>query len=358
MATQVLVGDRFGRVLGEVTPLIGPVAWRLNAIGRTILTFSKKDPKATELLLRHGNRILIQFSADIGLPNWGGVIDPPRNWGPSSIGVSCYGIEYLLQFRQTGKTRSFESVPVGSIFNRILVEAQFDYPMGITFGRIWTGGRMHSPRYHFKTLWDVIVNDLLPMENCDFLFVPYLEAGYIKFRAELYEKLGEDKSTKRQLKEGKNVATAGIVEQGPIVNSFVAIGAGAAWGEERPTSISVERSSEQLYGLRQGSEVYSGITQTSTLDRYSNSVVEKGSSPHMRPALTATNKPPATFSTYGIGDYIRCVLPTYGFNGYNAVVRILAREFNVQKTECKLVAEERFTPTVTFAGPGGEGMQE
>ena len=67
MATQVLIGDRFGKVLAEVTPEISEGAWRLNEIGRAQLVFSKKDPKVTELLLRHGNRVLIQFSSDIGV---------------------------------------------------------------------------------------------------------------------------------------------------------------------------------------------------------------------------------------------------------------------------------------------------
>ena len=350
---RVLIGDRFGRVIGEVTPSIGAISWRLNSIGRVILTFSKNDAKTTEAMLRHGNRVLIQFSSDIGLPDWGGVLDPPRTWGADTVAVSCYGIEYMLQFRITGKIRAFDSVPVGSIFHALLTETQFDGPMGITFGRIWTGGRMHHPRFHFKNLWDIIVNDLLPMENCDIQFVPYLEAGYIKFRAEIYEKLGEDKSARQQLKEGVNVSSAGLSEQGPLVNSFTSIGAGTGWGDDRGTSISVDRDSGNLYGLRQGSEIYSKVTLATTLERYSNTVVEQGSSPHTRPTVSAVNKPPALFSAYGIGDYLRCVLPTYGFGGYNAVVRVLAREYNVQNKECKLVTEERFQPTVRFAGIGG-----
>ena len=354
MATQVMIGDRFGKVIGEVTPSIGGVSWRLNSIGRTILTFSKNDSKTTEEMLRHGNRVLIRFSSDVGLPAWGGVLDPPRVWGADTVKVSCYGIEYMLQFRITGKIRAFNSVPVGSVFHALLTETQFDSPMGITFGRLWTGGRMHHPRFHFKNLWDVIVSDLLPMENCDVQFVPYLESGHIRFRAEIYEKLGEDKSEHRQLKEGKNVSTAGLSEQGPLINSFTSVGAGTGWSTDRPTSISVDRDSEQLYGLRQGSEIYSKVTLSTTLERYSNTAVEQSSSPHTRPALSVVNKPPALFSSYGIGDYVRCVLPTYGFRGYNAVVRLLLREYNVQSKECKLVTEERFQPTVRFAGIGGE----
>ena len=77
MAVQVLVGDRFGRVLGEITPLLGNITWRLNKIGKTTVTISKKDAKVSENFFRYGNRLLIQFTDDIGLPAWGGVMDTP-----------------------------------------------------------------------------------------------------------------------------------------------------------------------------------------------------------------------------------------------------------------------------------------
>jgi len=356
MAVQVLIGDRFGKVIAEVQPEVSEVAWRLNEIARAQMIFSKKDAKATEENLQYGNRVLIKFSSDIGLPNWGGVIDLPRGWGSSKIGVSCYGIEYLLQFRITGKTRAFNSVPVGKIFSSILIETQYDDLMGITVGSIWMGGRLHSPRYHYKKLWDIIKDGLVSVESCDIQFVPQHSNGYITFQAELYERLGEDKSNRWTFKEGKNVSSAQLTEQGSIINSFTAIGAGSTWGEERVTTTAVAHGSEQKYGIRQGSEVFSNVGQQTMTDVRANYRVKTSSEPHIRPSLVVVNKSPAKYVRYHIGDSLRCILPTYGFGGYDETVRILAREYDVKAKSCSLVTEEDVDPTVSFEGVEGEDI--
>jgi len=357
VAVQVLIGDRFGRVIDEVSPNVREVAWRLNKIGRATLVFSKRAAKATARNLQHGNRVLIRFSGDVGLPDWGGVIDPPRMWSGSEIEVSCYGIEYLLQFRRTDKTRAFDSVPVGRIIYQLLRETEAEQGLGLTFGAIWTGGRAHSPRYHFKALW-TIIEELIEAERCDVRFAPQLARGRITFQAEVYDRLGEDKSGRWALKEGRNVTEATFTEQGPILNDFAAAGGGTTWGEERPTQIAYEQDSDQLYGLRQAGQVYSGVSQDTILAIYAESEVRENAYPHTRLDLTVANRTPATYTRYGLGDVVRCILPTYGFDGYDQAVRVLARETDGLAGSCKLIVEEERSPNVVPKGPGGESIEE
>jgi len=358
LAVQVLVGDRFGRVIAEVDPLIGPLPWRLNNIARASLTFSRQDAKLDPDALQVGNRVLVRFSDDVGLPDWGGVMDFPRTWTGDTFETSVYGIEYLLQFRSTDRTRAFNSTPVGNIFYRILNEAEQQQPLGLTFGRIWTGGSPHYPRYHFKPLWWIIKDSLLKMENCDVRFVPELSDGRITFRAELWESLGSDLSGQWALKEGKNVVSAKLTEQGPIVNDYAAIGAGTTWGDERAVSIAYDADSDRLYGLRQDSKVFSGVTQATTLDRHAMSAVESNSRPHVRLALQVANVSPASFARYDLGDTLRCVLPSFHFSGYDEDVRVISREYNPQTGICYLVVEEPTDVTAVYRGPGGEEFTE
>jgi len=251
MMTQVLIGDRFGRLIAEANPLIGPVSWRLNDIGKTTLTFSKNDSKVKARFLRSGNRVMIKFSSDLGLPPWGGVMDLPIKWTEDAVEVSCYSIEYMLQFRITPKTRAFKAVPVSRIFRRLLLEANLEQEMGITIGRLWGGGRLHSPRYHYKSIWWVIKESLIKLEFCDVKFVPSVnDDGYIEFRAQMHEKLGDDKSASRALKEGRNVSSAQLTEQGPITNQFSAVGSGSTWGTERKARVYQRLASSNKYGLR------------------------------------------------------------------------------------------------------------
>lgn len=354
----MLIGDRFGRVIAEASPGIGPLPWRLNEITKTTLAFAKTDPKTTADNLRYGNRVLVQFDDDVGLPDWGGTMEPARDWKTAEVAVTCYSIEYLLQFRDTARTRAFDSVPVGHIFYRVLQEAEEQQSLGITFGPVWTGGALHYPRYHFKSLWWILHDSLIQIEHCDFRFVPQLVNGHIVFQAELYEELGEDKSGRWALKEGKNVTDARVTEQGPLVNEFTAVGAGTTWGPDRAVSIAREETSSQMYGLRQDGRVFAGVTQQTTLDRHAITEVEKNSYPHMRVGLEVANVPPAEFRRYEVGDVLRCILPSYDFDGFDENVRILAREYEPGSGRCKLVAEKEQVPDVLYAGPGSENIEE
>ena len=104
--------------------------------------------------------------------------------------------------------------------------------------------------------------------------------------------------------------------------------------------------------------MFSSVNQQTTADVRSDYRVRTSSSPRVRPSLVVVNKPPAEYVRYHIGDSLRCILPTYGFGGYDKTVRILAREYAVQKKSCNLVAEEVTTPIVNFAGAGGEDLYE
>jgi hypothetical protein len=358
MAMEVLIGDRFGRVIAEVQPEVGPLSWRLNLVGKTTLTFSRSDDKAIEENLRYGNRVLVRFDEGLGLPVWGGTIEPPREWTRREITVTCRSIEWTLQYRQTKKTRSFWSTPVGSIFYQVLQEMEEREPIGLQFGRIWTGGGQHSPRYHFKSIWWILTQSLRSMEQCDFRFVPQLADGKITFLAEMYERLGEDKSGRFHFKEGMNTHPVRYTEQGPIVNEFTAIGSGATWGKERPTRSAVVDESRRLYGLRQDSKIFSGVVESTTLDRHASTHVELHAAGNSRLKLRAVNKAPATFAQYNVGDSLRCVLPSIKFSGYDERVRILSRQYSESSGDCELVVEEESDWRAKFAGTGAETTQE
>ena len=277
---RTLVANQFGRLLGEIRPNWKSLAWRLGEIDKATFSMSKTDENATEEFLHWGNRILVEF--DNGLRNWGGTIETPTRWSESEIEVSCFGIEYMLQFRITGKTRAFNSAPVGQIFRQLLTETQYSQDMGLTFGPIWLGGRPHNPRYHFKSLWNIIREDLTGVEGCDVYFWPHVADGHIKFQAEMYEKLGEDKSARYAFSEGRNITPKEFITQGTIINHFSAVGAGMTWGLERNYATASERDSRMAYGLRQSSKVYPSVTIPTTLIRYAETAVDTDAYPRTR----------------------------------------------------------------------------
>ena len=338
---RMLLGDLSGRVRAEVIEgRIGDVTWRLNESGSATLRVKRGSAAFAREILEPGARLYVEF--DNGLPAWGGVLDLPRKWSPGMVEIRAYTIERLLQFQITTKTRGFYGEVAGGIFSKVLGEADSRAAIGITIGTaLWMGGGLHYPRYHFRDGMWCINDSIRKMENCDYRFVSYLDDNRIMFRAELYELLGNDKRESVALVEGANVARAGLTEQGEIVNRVAVVGSGATWGE-RPVVVGREEASRALYGLREGMIAPSDVTQTPTMNRYAENAIRESAYPHALAALTVADVRPARFADYDVGDIVRVILPSLGFDGYDAPMRIVARGFDPWSGVCELVCDERF----------------
>ena len=126
-------------------------------------------------------------------------------------------------------------------------------------------------------------------------------------------------------------------EQGPLVNSWDLVGAGNTWGSERMVSNAQDAPSQNLYGLRQGAQIFSDVSLRETLDAHAANNLAESKPPHKMIELGAVNSKPALFADYGLGDSVRVVLPSFGFGGTDEIVRILAREFDPNSGTCGLV---------------------
>jgi hypothetical protein len=337
---RVLLGDQKGQVKAELKAgSIGNIVWRLNSAGAAMVQIKRGAAAFRRDLLEPGARLYVEF--DNGLPAWGGVLDLPRTWHSNLLEIKAYTIERLLKFSMTSKSRAFNGNVVGSIFSQVLQEADQRAALGLTIGTLWTGGAVHYPRYHFRDMMWVINNSVRQMETCDYRIVPYLADNYIRFRAELHEQVGEDKRNSTVLIEGANVASATLTEQGTIINRVAGVGSGSTWAERIPIW-GVEDASRQRYGLRETMLAPSGLSQDVTLDRIVDNAIRDNAYPHTLAALTVADIPPARFSAYGVGDVVRVQLPTYGFEGYDAPMRIIARGFDPSSGVCELVCDERF----------------
>jgi len=340
---RVLVGDRFGRLLEEITPNIDSIVWALNQIGKTRLTSSRQSKEFNETLLGIGNRIYIEF--DNGLPPWGGVLGLPRAWSSTGVEIACYTIEYLLQARVTDKNASFYERPAGVIFELVLEREENQDPMGITMGSIWGGGSPHWPVYHHTNIWDVLDYSIRRMERCDFTFTPYLEDDHIKFRADFFQIAGSDKTATVAFMEGRNAGEVlKLEEQGVLLNAHYAISEGSVWDEDRLVIVGKDLESIAKYGLRESGKVYAGTSMQSTLEMHARNVIRIYSEPRRYFRFPVTNSEPGKFDSYALGDTVRCALPSFGFDGYEEDVRILVREYNPVTGYCELVVEEPNEP--------------
>lgn len=335
-ALEILAGNQFGRVLGELRPELTGAAWKLNNYGQARLTMSRADALAREDILQFGNRLLIQF--DNGLPAWGGVIDTPRRWRDGQVEVVAYSGEWLLGTRITDRGRYFSQATAGQVFRALIEEA---VPFGVRVGEVWLGGGFHGPDYHLDDLLNIVQKSLAGrLEEADWNVTAGLEAGHIVFTANFYERRGVDHGRRLALVDGVNTTPATLNEQGKIVNDLHLAGAGTGWGaESRIYSRATDTGSVAKFGLRQDGDVQVDIKQQATLD--SNAAVELADSawPHEVVSMEALDRPPARFGQYDVGDTLAVEIPTAGWDGYAGRARVMAREYLPDSNTCSLVLE-------------------
>ncbi|MCB0013767.1 MAG: hypothetical protein KDE34_17765 [Anaerolineales bacterium] len=336
---QVTVFRRTGEAIGEIRPYVPEISWRINDFGRAKFTLAVTDSQAKAEFLQFGNRILIEF--DNGLPNWGGVIDVPRDWGAGTVSCAAYSGEYLLNFRRTDKGRYFTDTPVGTIARRLVEEANAIRATGLTIGDIWVGGDLHSPDYHVKNLYDIFTQSLFSrLSTADFAVIPSQVNGRIVFTLNVYERRGADKPGVA-LHEGKNMtANSTLSEQGPIYNDVITVGDGQNWGDDRLTGYGVDQSSVELYGLRETGVMMSGVKSPITLQAGADTAIANNAHPHNLLKIEATDKKPGTFAQYDLGDRVAAEMPNYGFGGFRASVRVLGRAFYPERGVCDVVVRE------------------
>lgn len=338
MTARVVIGDKSGVQIAELEGELGPVSWRLNDVGSVKFGLARTDGKATEEILQFGNRVLIEF--DNGLPTWAGVLDPPREWKDGQVWSTGYSAEYLLGWRQTDRGRYFSDASVGYIFSQLVSEAQVAESLGIGLDKIYYGGEGHWPDYHFDNVLKVIRDSLVSrLSNFDWEVVGSLSGGRIVLTANLYERKGSLR-TNVALIEGSNLTGIRLLEQGKIVNAWDVAGEGSTWGSDRLVSAAADTTSRSAYGLRQDASIFGGVSVQATLDSHASTLLAESKGPHNMLELSAADEEPFGFEAYDVGDSVRVQLTSFGFGGFDGMVRILGREYDAGTGMCKLVTRE------------------
>lgn len=343
MSQSVFIASPQNIIIDEVDLDLGPVSWRIGDVGKTTLTISTSDAKATRKNFAFGNRVLIEFGN--GLPPWGGVIDTPRKWASKKIIATAYSAEYLFSKRITGKTRRFANSTVGGIFAALIDDANAQQQTGISKGDIWGGGAGFSPDYHLDKLLKIFQELCGELSTFEWGIVAAENVGRVEFSVNVAERLGSDKR-EIALVEGKNLTDSSLDEQGPIVNWWdVAgqdIGEGNQWGNSRLLAHAHDNKSWGEYDLRQDSLVLSDVGDKGDLSARAKSALAQSKYPHNMLDLTVADAEPGRFESYGLGDIVTVELTTQGFGGYKAPVRILSREYDPSTGFCKLIVQEWF----------------
>lgn len=335
------VYDRQGALIDELSPAVESVVWRMCGMGRAGFSLAWSDSKCTAENLALGNRVLFEF--DNGLPDWGGIIDPPRNIDGQSrtVTVSVYTGEKLLDWRVTDFGRYFDGQYPGYIVSALITEENLEYPTGISIGSAVSAGEVRTLEYHHHDLL-VRLDDMVRLTGQEYQIVPVVDytTKALSFSLSWVERLGSDKQASCWLLDGANVEEATQDLQGPLASRVLLVGHGTDWSVDRIRSEVSYDDVRDTYGYREYAEVQSTVESQATLDANAAAIGASMSRPKVMTTIKVANREPALFEDYAIGDVVRAMLfQTSSEWAYDAPVRVVGREW-LPSGSCRLEVQE------------------
>jgi len=334
MPSKLTLYDKSGRRLDEINASC-KVEYKINEWGKLTFTISTSDPKCTEKNLRFGNYVIFEHDK---LPTWGGMFDPPYQWGHGTITIMAYSGEYILSMRHTAKQLDAEGTP-GGVFQTLVenINTNDGYKI-IQIGSIYGGGASIKRTYNYANIYDEVKKLSKDTAN-DYEIIPIIDAnGRLYFQANWYEKKG--RQTAMTFYEDKNVKlSSGLLrEQGRISNQLTLYGDGSSF-KSRPTAYRENIDSIGLYGIRQTASQ----SQGDDIETNADNLIKTSAYPRKTFDITAMDVG-NTFQECRIGNTYPVNFYSVGFSGsgfgVSANIRILQMTYSDDANTLKLVADE------------------
>lgn len=212
---QSVIYDQFGKPLVDIN-IHAPRSWLLDDVGQCVFTLSSKDPKCTEKNLRFGNMLYIQST---GLPDWVGIIDPPRGRNYGSITVTAYTAEYLFKLRNTIRAFQTGSVSAGAIFTRLLQNANNSGGTQVSKGSVYTGGPVVNTTIQLSSVYSELKRVAAINGNNWEIAAQLSSNNNLTLQANYFQRLGSIRNDYMIRDDDvEMIDVTGIDEQGPFYN--------------------------------------------------------------------------------------------------------------------------------------------
>jgi hypothetical protein len=283
--------------------------WRLNSVGQADHTEPYADAGT---YWREGSPVVIEFSADLDLPAWGGILSKPTWRDGKQFNIAS--IEKALSWRYTSKGLAFSSATRGQIAEGILGDLNAQAPTLLTADYIAeTGDSLTLDFDYAEGLYSI---QQLTDEQ-DYLIKTRLVGGIATYRLNWYSAAGSDKTDNVLLMPAAD--NIDLWEPQQIYNFIRAI------GTDGTTVTASNAQSIGLYGRREHRPVYLDTTDEDTLQSRTDALLERYKMP--RKYATVRNVQPP-FSDIRPGNTIG--LAAYTEHPQHAVdgeFRIIAMEW-------------------------------
>lgn len=354
MASRITFFDHFMQPLRvQVTDIpTTPRSWVLNEYGKAEFEMQLDDPKCTLRNLNFGNLVRIEHlptevKNDAGivtgylgkLPDWYGIILPPRTWGIDNVSITVYGIEAVLAFRAmpymtlTGMTPKNMFLEILSQANKrasnIVIQPGIVNDLSLTFS-----DDLRTNAYdHIKKLSKV--------SGMDWNITGEIgNNGNMILTANLFNNSGTYNAQARSndtpspvVLDNLNSESSAplLTEQGTITNQIYAMSS-ASSPEARTSSFVSIPDSVNDYGPLQINQVYLGQHDATSIDNSARSRIERRGRPVKMIGRTALDNGDL-LSRLKVGQLAYVKDTRVGFNpnggfGFSSYVKILSMTYN------------------------------
>ncbi len=334
--SNIKIYDRSGKQLTEISATCNRT-WILSDVGRAEFELSIYDKKCNPDYLRFGNLILIESAK---LPIWSGVIDTPRTWGGGAVVIQAYTAEYMFTYSIGHKDVKIKGT-VATLIREVLKLSK----VPIAIGTIEDENTQYEEVFNPTSILDTLKR-IVTRAGGDFIVRPVInQYGQLSFAFDYFRKL--ECNANFILKEGYNLALANrtLIEQGTITNELLGYGEGVNW-QSKPQYVGREDMSISLYGLRQGSQFFQGVTQVAAVKKHTTERLEVVGYPRMVVDAQVLDIGDA-WQNLRLGANVNIELHTAGFMGsaigYKGTLRIVGIEYTEDKGYVRVIGKEEDT---------------
>lgn len=342
MASYAYIFDHNVRKLAEAEISTTPRGYVLNKFSTCEFTYGLSDPLVTIENMQFGNLIHIQHIPSSGtpLPNWTGIILPPRTWDKGMIHVKAYSAEAILEFRALPWLDKQQGTPA-TLFTQIIDLAN-KAAGNIRFelkDNLQDKPEMFTDNYRLSAYYHILklVNDA----GMDWNVTGELDgSGRLKLYANLYLRRGYETDLVLT-SDNTRLGSPMFTEQGTPANQVFGFSQSST-AQGRSFAEGRHESSIADYGALQFNKTFEGrLDEASVKAAAKNLALARG-----RPMLlfSRTMIDSRLYSKLEPGNTARIEETEVGFNpnggyGVEAKVRMLSVDYNDLTDECPLNIE-------------------
>lgn len=341
MTSRATIYDHFCRRLADFEITTTPRSWVLNGYGKCEFSigFDETTPQASQLLqeryFQYGNILHIEHIPSVGadgtpngrLPDWSGIILPPRTWDTGVCHLTAFGAEAILQLR--AMPYADVSDTPANVFRRIITEANQAGNIIFQFGVIEDVAVVHQD-YFCLNAYDHI-QKLIKATGMEWSITGEINSrGGLDLCANLYRRKGIDTSLSLT-NINTELADPLLTEQGAISN--IVYGYSDAFTKnDRIVVPVVNQNSVNDYGPLQLNQVYQGMRSAASVQSAAQSRLDSRSRPTRTVKRVALDRAD-TFSYLETGNTVlvhetRAGFALDGGYGFDSRVRILSIDYN------------------------------